>query len=66
MDYLKHLSASGQLRCLLEKETLHYISNSSFLKNKTKKKNFFLIIIIIIIIIIIYLQNAPEISFHFK
>lgn len=42
----------------------NYISNLSFLKNKTeKKKNIF---VIIIIIIIIYLQNAPEISFHLK
>lgn len=38
-----------------------YISNLSFLKNKTEKKSF-----IVIIIIIIYLQNAPEISFHLK
>lgn len=58
MDYLKHLSASGQLRFLLEKDTLQL----SFLKNKTegKKKRF------LVIIIIIYVQNAPEISFHLK
>lgn len=36
MDYLNHLSASGQL--LLEKDSLHYISNLLFLKNKTEKK----------------------------
>lgn len=34
MDYLKHLSASGQLRFQLEKDTLQL----SFLKNKTEEK----------------------------
>lgn len=37
MDYLKHLSASGQL--LLEKDTLQFISAIyCLLKNKTEKK----------------------------
>lgn len=56
MDYLKHLciwttAVGKEIHC-------NYICNLLFLKNKTGKKGF--------IIIIIYLQNAPEIYFHFK
>lgn len=60
MDYLKHLSASGQLLFLLEKDTLQLTSAIyRFWKIKLKKKFF-------LIIVIIYLQNSPEISFHLK
>lgn len=48
MDYLKHLSASGQPYFCWKKIHCNYI-NLRFLKNKTKKKIF------------IYLQNCPEI-----
>lgn len=55
MDYLKHLSASGQLWVLLEKDILPLI----IWKIKLRKNVF-------VIINIIYLQNTPEISFHLK